>query len=100
MMDRKCSGHCTMYRSWLAAGLVAVAGWVNAAETPLPESFGPESASPEQMSLLVESLSAAETAFQLPFEDADNPLDPAVFTDIAPMTVPDVAIRLPKDQED
>ena len=101
MMDRKYSGRCNMYRSWLVVGLVSMAGWVNAAEAPLPVPTAPESFSPEQLSLLTDSLSAAEAAFQLPLlEDANHSLDPAVFTEIAPMTVPDIAIRLPKDQEE
>ncbi len=99
MMDRKYSGRCNMYRSWLVVGLIGIAGWVNAAEAPLPVAT--ESFSPEQVSLLIDSLSAAEAAFQLPLrEDANDSLDPAVFTEIAPMTVPDIAIRLPKDQEE
>ena len=101
MMGRKYSGRCSMYRSWLVVALVGLAGWTNAAEAPRPESQSLESFSPEQMSLLTESLSAAEAAFQLPrLEDANVVLDPAVFTEIAPMTVPDIAIRLPKDQEE
>ncbi len=101
MMDHRYSGRCSMYRSWLVIGLVGIAGWVNAAEAPLPELQSPESFSPEQVDLLVESLSAAEAAFLAPLlEDSDRSLDPAVFTEIAPMTVPNVAIRLPKDQEE
>ena len=101
MMDRRYSSRCSMYRSWLAIGLLGMAGWANAAEAPLPEAQSPESFSPEQMDLLVESLSAAEAAFLTPLlEERNSSLDPAVFTEIAPMTVPNVAIRLPKDQEE
>ncbi len=48
-MDRRYSGRCSMYRSWFAIGLVGIAGWVNAAEAPLPELQSPESFSPEQV---------------------------------------------------
>jgi hypothetical protein len=70
---------------------ILAAGWtVNAAEAPAPAApsvlIPPEAEAPYQVA-----------------GDADQKvrwLDSAVFTEISPLAVPDVAVKLPKDQQE
>ncbi len=99
MTDHSFSGRCNMRRSLLMLALVGCTGLLHAAQAPLPESA--ENAGAPSGDALDESMKAAEAAYQLTQQDdRGNWLDPTVFTAITPMTVPDVAIRLPADQEE
>ena len=94
-MDRDSSGRCAM-RNRLALALVAAVGWsmsCGAAEAPVGESAG---GAPVQAPLPPE----AEAAHQDLVSDRRGGrwLDEAVFTEISPVTVPEIGIALPPDQ--
>ena len=103
MTDHSFSGRCNMRRSLLMLALVGCTGLLHAGQAPSAEPA--ESSVPDARApigdALDESMKAAEAAYQLTQrDDRGNWLDPTVFTAITPMTVPDVAIRLPADQEE
>ena len=90
MMVSNCSGRCAMNtKPWLI-WLVGLTGYLAvglACADPVPEApVDPE----------------AEAAYQLEVvqNEQDWRLDPMVFTDISPVSVPEVAIKLPDDQRD
>lgn len=94
MKATRCSGLCAMraergdrrrrWRRWALAGLAAPLA-AFAAEAPPADVLPPE----------------AESAYQdLSAQAAERvPLDEAIFTEISPLTVPELGIRLPPDQE-
>ncbi len=94
MMARESSGRSAMAGRRLLAllGLLAAAGGhaaeaPEAPEAPVPPPLvSPEAEAPHQV--VVES------------EQRVRWLDPAVFTDISPLTQPDIGIRLPPDQQE
>lgn len=74
--------------------LTCVASPVSAAEAPIPDITG---------DLSIELVSpAAEAPYQVGRETQAQLrwLDPTVFTQISPLNVPDVALKLPADQEE
>lgn len=94
MMVRSSSGRSATVASRAALALLLASGLVHAAEAPdapsssdLPAALvSPEIEAPYQV--------ARERPRQI------RTLDPAIFTDISPLTVPDVGIRLPPDQQE
>lgn len=94
MMVRNSSGRSVTIASGVALALLLASGALRAADAPevTPSSDLPASlASPE-----IEA--PYEVARQRPRQI--RTLDPAIFTDISPLTAPDVGIRLPPDQQD
>ena len=71
--------------------LSAVVGAVQAAEAPQP--------TPVEVKLIPP---AAEAPYQVIRETQQQVrwLDPTIFTEISPLSVPDVALKLPADQEE
>jgi hypothetical protein len=89
-MERNCFGHCAMnIRNW-ASVLVGFCGWMATGYV----NGDPVAAPPVDPS--------AEAAYQLEagYVAADWRFDPTIFTDISPVSVPEVAIKLPEDQRD
>ena len=88
-MEPSCFGRCAMNTNrWLgvALGVACLAAGVAAANPSATVPVDP----------------VAEAAYQLetPQIEQDWRLDPTVFTDISPVSVPEVAIKLPDDQEE
>lgn len=89
------SGHCVTsadrpggrcaHRAWALIGLLLLPLSAWPAEGPAPEPLPPE----------------AEAAYQDLHAETREPvaLDEAVFTEISPVTVPELGVRLPEDQE-
>lgn len=89
------SGHCVTraergkgrgrWRRWALVGLLAAPLTALAAEAPPVDVLPPE----------------GEAAYQDLSAQAGEPvmLDEAIFTEISPLTVPELGIRLPPDQE-
>lgn len=93
MMVRRYFGRSAMAARWLLGFIAALgATFGYAADGPVaPEPPPPEPLSPE-----------VEAPHQVAVEGQQRVrwLDPAVFTEISPLTLPDIGIRLPADQED
>ena len=88
MMVSNCFGRCVMNtRYWLVAlvALISNVGARSASGDPAAEA----PVSPQ-----------AEAAYQLEHRQQNWHLDPMVFTDLSPVSVPEVAIKLPADQQD
>ena len=94
-MDCDFSGRCVMRASirLFLIGLGATCMLGQAAEAPPFESMG---------ELSTESVPiAAEASYQIALpSDKGRMLDEALFTEISPVSVPEMGLRLPKDQED
>ena len=90
MMVSNCFGRCVMNTKFFLVFLVALIGYVGAR----PVSGDPASAAPVTPQ--------AEAAYQLEVAQPRQNwrLDPMVFTELSPVSVPEVAIRLPDDQQD
>ena len=90
MMESNCFGRCAMNTKYWCVSLVGLGAYLGAglaSGDPVPEApVDPE----------------AEAAYQLEVAQAEQDwrLDPTVFTDISPVSVPEVAIKLPEDQRD
>ena len=88
-MEPSCFGLCAMNTSrWFCVAL-GVAGLTAGHVSANPAAQAPVDP-------------GAEAAYQLetPQTEQDWRLDPTVFTDISPVSVPEVAIKLPDDQEE
>ena len=93
MTVRRYFGRSAMAAKWLlVVGGVLGAAFGHAAEAPAAlepppaEPIGPELEAPHQV--------AVEAKQRVRW------LDPAVFTEISPLTLPDIGVRLPADQEE
>lgn len=75
-----------------ASVLLVIAGSAAAAEAPVMPQSGAVELIPPQ----------AEAPYQVAEEGEQKVrwLDPALFTEITPLTVPDVAVKLPEDQQE
>ena len=93
MMASRFSGRSAIaVRLAFCAGVLAVGLVANAAEAPAPVISSPSVLVPPE----------AEAPYQIATESDQKVrwLDSAVFTEITPLSVPDVAVKLPEDQQE
>ena len=108
MMTAPCSsGHCAMHADRpnhllralsLALLMMLTAGQLWAAEAPLPDLLAAESVLPlpPEAEAAHQDLRGREGASH---SVAGKTLDEAIFTEISPLTIPEIGIALPADQD-
>jgi hypothetical protein len=93
MMVTRSSGHSAIAVKWrVGICTLAAALSVNAAEAPVPVAPPPNLLIPPEAEAPYQVVSEAEQKVRW--------LDSAVFTEISPLSVPDVAVKLPEDQQE
>ncbi len=97
MKDHSCTGRCSMHTdrapNWRMAGITGVLLLLSL--TPAWAGEAPIDTPPAS-----EVAADSEHRVEEPGERRDWHLDTAVFTEISPVTATEIAIKLPKDQQE